>query len=288
MKLLSFRVGGVATFGALVDGRVVDMKHATGGKYADLRAVLAAGAIPELQQAAKTGGVSYAPQSIEYLPVIPNPAKIFCVGLNYKSHAEESGRGAPPWPVIFHRWAACQIGHDQPMLVPPESEQLDFEGEIAVVIGKGGRRIAQADAASHIAGYAPYNDGSVRDWQLRTNQWTPGKNFFSTGAFGPWMATRDEVGDDPDLTLITRLNGQEVQRASSKDLIFSIPHLISFCSTFIPLEPGDVLVTGTPGGVGLKREPPLWMKDGDICEVEVAPIGVLRSPIQAEKLGEFR
>lgn len=281
MKLLSFRIGTRATFGALVYGRVYDLGEALAGKYADLRAVLAADALGELPGAIGNAK-SYAPDKIEYLPVIPNPAKIFCVGLNYKAHAAEAGHEPLEVPVIFSRFAASQAGHDQPMLLPPESSDLDFEGEIAVILGKGGRRIKEADAAAHIAGYAPYNDGSIRDWQLRSLQWIPGKNFATTGAFGPWMATADELDENPDLTLITRLNGQEVQRTSSHDMIFSVPYLIAFCSTFVELEAGDVIVTGTPGGVGMMRDPKLWMKDGDVCEIEVQPIGVLRSPIKAE------
>lgn len=289
MKLLSFRVGDKTTFGALVDNRIVDLGpqsgSATAGKYADLRAAIEAGALDELKQAAATAsGASYGLDEVEYLPVIPNADKILCVGLNYKTHVDEVGRELPTTPVIFTRVSDSQVGHDQPIVLPPESVQLDFEGEIAVIIGKGGRRIKEADAASHIFGYAPYNDGSIRDWQLRSLQWTPGKNFYHTGGFGPWMMTADELGDNPDMTLVTRLNGKEVQRASSRDMIFSIPYLIAFCSTFVPLRPGDVLVTGTPGGVGVKREPQLWMKDGDVCEVELSPIGVLRNPIKAESL----
>lgn len=283
MKLLSFSVGGQATFGAVINDRIIDLGQGAGGTYADLRAAITAGALGDLEQAAANAtGPTYGLDDVEYLPVIPNPDKILCVGLNYKSHVDEVGRELPKIPVVFTRLNESQVGHNQPIILPPESNQLDFECEIAVIIGKGGRRIAEADAASHIAGYAPYNDGSIRDWQLRALQWTPGKNFYHTGGFGPWMMTADELGDDPELTLSTRLNGVEVQRASSRDMIFSIPYLIAYLSSFIPLIPGDVLVTGTPGGVGVKREPQLWMKDGDICEVELQPIGLLRSPIKAE------
>lgn len=283
MKLLSFRVGGETTFGVLAGDRVIDVKKTMAGKYADIKAVLSADALGEVQAAIGAGSpVSHALKDIEYLPVIPNPTKIFCVGLNYRSHAAESGKPPPERPFIFARWPGSQVGHDQPMLLPRESEQFDFEGEIAVIIGQGGRRIPEADGWNHVAGYAPYNDGSVRDWQFHSTQWILGKNFAATGAFGPWMITSDEVGPDPDLTLVTRLNGQEVQRAHFSDLLFSIPYLISYCSAILPLEPGDVIITGTPGGVGVARKPPLWMKDGDVCEVEVTPIGILRSPIKAD------
>jgi 2-keto-4-pentenoate hydratase/2-oxohepta-3-ene-1,7-dioic acid hydratase in catechol pathway len=165
---------------------------------------------------------------------------------------------------------------------PPETEKFDYEGEIAVIIGKAGRRIPQEQVWDHIAGYAPYNDATVRDWQGHTHQWTPGKNFYRTGGFGPWMATRDEFADNPELHLMTRLNGVEVQRATSRQMIFSIAEIVNYTSTFTALEPGDVIVTGTPGGVGARRKPPLFMKHGDVIEVEIAEIGVLRNSIENE------
>jgi 2-keto-4-pentenoate hydratase/2-oxohepta-3-ene-1,7-dioic acid hydratase in catechol pathway len=166
--------------------------------------------------------------------------------------------------------------------MPPESTRLDYEGEIAIVIGQGGRRITEADAWQHIAGYACYNDGSIRDWQTATPQWTAGKNFWRTGGFGPWMVTRDEIQDDQRMTLVTRLNGQEMQRTTTDKLIHSIPRQIAHISAFMPLAAGDVIVTGTPGGVGAKRTPPVWMKPGDVVEIEVDAIGVLRNGVRAE------
>lgn len=282
MKLLSFRHNGEASFGAVVEGGVIDFKAALDGKYEDLRAALQAGALGELEAVAKATKPHFALSAIEFMPVIPNPPKIFCIGINYKTHMEETKFDLPPKPPVFSRFANSQIGHGADMLVPPESDKFDFEGEIAVIIGKAGRRISQADSWSHIAGYAPYNDGSVRDWQRHSAQWIPGKNFYATGGFGPWMATRGEIADNADLTLITRLNGVEVQRSSSHMMIFSIPALIEYCSTFTPLEPGDVIVTGTPGGIGARREPPLFMKDGDVVEVEVPEIGTLCNPVRNE------
>lgn len=282
MKLLSFRIGGEATFGALVNGKAVDLKQALGGKYADLRAALEAGALAEVERAAQAAQDGYSLEQIEFLPVIPNPPKIICVGINYRSHMEETSGEVPPKPMIFIRVANSQLGHNQPLLVPKESTRLDYEGEIAVIIGKAGRRIAKADAWSHIAGYAPYNDGSIRDWQWHSSQWTPGKNFLRTGGFGPWMATRSDIPDNSELHLVTRVNGVEMQRGTSRQLIYGFAELIEYCSQWTELEVGDVIVTGTPGGVGDKRTPPFYMKAGDVCEIEITEIGTLRHPIKNE------
>lgn len=282
MKLLSFRIGGEDSFGALAGKKVVDLKKALGGRYVDLRAALEAAALPELERAAQSVQGGYSLDEIEFLPVIPNPPKIICLGINFKTHADETSGSLPPKPMTFVRFANSQVGHQQPILLPPESSELDYEGEIAVIIGKRGRRIAKADAYAYIAGYAPYNDGSIRDWQWHSTQWTAGKNFFRTGGFGPWMATRGEIADGATLSLATRLNGVEMQRASSDQMVFSFPELIEYLSQITELEPGDVIVSGTPGGVGAKRQPPVWMKHGDIVEVEVAEIGTLRNPIKRE------
>jgi 2-keto-4-pentenoate hydratase/2-oxohepta-3-ene-1,7-dioic acid hydratase in catechol pathway len=181
------------------------------------------------------------------------------------------------------RFAQSQIGHGQPMVCPVESDAFDFEGEIAAVIGQGGRRIAETRALEHVAGLSCYNDGSIRDWQGKTTQWTSGKNFPATGAFGPWMVTPDELPLDRVIALKTRLNGVEVQSTTTDLMIFPLAKLVSFISTFTPLEAGDVILTGTPGGVGFKRSPPLFMKDGDTVEVEVEGIGVLRNQVAKEK-----
>jgi 2-keto-4-pentenoate hydratase/2-oxohepta-3-ene-1,7-dioic acid hydratase in catechol pathway len=181
---------------------------------------------------------------------------------------------------LFIRFAESQVGHNQPIMLPPESSHLDYECEIAVIIGKAGRRISEKDSWSHIAGYAPYNDGSVRDWQRHTIQWTAGKNFSKTGGFGPWMMTRDEIKDDEELSIETRLNGTVMQHSTTKHMIFSIPVLIKYISTFTSLQPGDVIVTGTPGGVGWSKKPPRFMVPGDVVEVEIEAIGVLRNPVE--------
>lgn len=282
MKLVSFSTHQGPSFGVVRDDSVVDLGKRLDNRYADLKGLIAADALGEAAQAAQAGKGDYPLSEVTLLPVIPNPEQIFCVGLNYAEHVKETNREATEQPVIFMRLPASQVGHGQPMLLPPESRQFDYEGEIAVIIGRGGRRIAEADAWNHIAGYACYNDGSVRDWQRHTTQWGPGKNFYRTGAFGPWMVTSDEIGPNALMTLVTRLNGQEVQRATTQMLIHGIAKQIAYLSTFTPLAPGDVIVTGTPGGVGAKRNPPLFMKPGDRVEVEVDRIGVLSNPIADE------
>jgi 2-keto-4-pentenoate hydratase/2-oxohepta-3-ene-1,7-dioic acid hydratase in catechol pathway len=279
MKLISFEHQGRAGFGAVVSDGVVDLGAAMGHRHADLKALLAADALAEAAQLVATRSPDLSLAGLTLLPVIPNPDKIWCCGLNYAEHVRETQREVTEQPTFFMRFAASQVGHGQPMLRPRESTQLDYEGEIAVIIGKGGRRIAEADAAAHVAGYACYNDGSVRDWQRHTAQYGPGKNFWRTGGFGPWMVTADEIPFGSRLTLVTRLNGQEMQRATTDMLIHSIARQIAYVSTVAPLVPGDVLVTGTPGGVGSRRQPPVWMKAGDVVEVEIDRVGVLRNPV---------
>ena len=279
MKLISFERDGRAGFGAVVDGGVVDLDAALDGRYADLQALLAADALGQARSALQGRQPDFALDSVVLLPVIPNPGKIWCCGLNYGEHVRETNREITEQPTFFLRVADSQVGHGQAIVRPKESQQLDYEAEIAVIIGKPGRRIAEADAWDHIAGYSCYNDGSVRDWQLATSQWTPGKNFYRTGGFGPWMVTADQIAPDQRMSLVTRLNGQEMQRATTDMMIHSIPRQIAYISSFVPLLPGDVIVTGTPGGVGNKRNPPVFMKPGDVVEVEVDAIGVLRNTI---------
>src|SRR4030095_601302 len=239
-----------------------------------LKDLLASGRIGEIGRALAGQAADHRLAAIASLPPITHPDTLMCAGINNKSHQEETGREATQHPTIFVRVAASQMGHLQPMLRPRESTRLDYEGEIALIIGKPGRRIAKERALEHVAGFAPYNDGSVRDFQRHTTQFTPGKNFASTGGFGPWMMTPDEVGKLDDMEITTRLNGEAMQNSKAALLIFGFAELIAYCSTFAPLVAGDVIVTGTPGGVGAARNPPLFMKDGDVVEVEVKPIGV--------------
>ncbi|HMW24478.1 MAG TPA: fumarylacetoacetate hydrolase family protein [Burkholderiaceae bacterium] len=283
MKLVSFERNGRAGFGAVIDeDGVVDLGVALGGRYADLRAVLAADALDEAAAALEGQTAQFRLGEVRLLPVIPNPGKIWCCGLNYGEHVRETNREVTEQPTFFLRVADSQVGHNEPILCPPESTQVDYEAEIAVVIGKAGRRIREADAARHIAGYACYNDGSIRDWQKHTSQWVPGKNFWRTGGFGPWMVTADEIPFGSVMRLQTVLNGQVLQDATTEMMIHSIARQIAYVSTIAPLRPGDVIVTGTPGGVGARRSPPVWMKPGDVCEIVVDKIGTLRNPIAAE------
>jgi len=282
MKVLTYRLGDRKTYGVAVDGGVVDGGRRLGGRYPDLCAVIKAGALDELREATKGQPADAKLDDIAYLPVLENPDKILMIGLNYKAHREEAGRDPADHPSIFTRFADSQVGHDQPMIRPRASDRFDYEGELAVVIGKGGRHIAQADALSHVAGYSCYNDGSVRDFQRHTSQWTPGKNFVGTGAFGPWMVTADEIPDPQALELTTRLNGQVMQNSTLDLMIFPVVELIEYCSTFCNLTPGDVIVSGTPGGVGYARKPPVFMKPGDTVEVDITKIGILRNAIADE------
>lgn len=224
--------------------------------------------------------------AIEYLPVLSGRAsKIICVGLNYRDHSAESGHATQPtYPSLFARFPSSLIAHGAPLLRPPESTSLDYEGEMVAVIGKGGRRIAKEQALDHVVAYSIFNDGSVRDFQHKTAQWTVGKNFDGTGAFGPQLVTADELPPGAaGLRLQTRLNGQVLQDASTSDLVFDVATLVSVLSEAMTLNPGDIIVTGTPGGVGAARKPPIYMKAGDVCEVEIEGLGVLRNPVIDEQ-----
>jgi 2-keto-4-pentenoate hydratase/2-oxohepta-3-ene-1,7-dioic acid hydratase in catechol pathway len=221
----------------------------------------------------------FALGSVQLLSPVPNTSKIICVGLNYAKHAAEAGRPATEFPTIFQRYQQTMIAHGETLLAPRVSEQFDFEGELAVVIGKGGSHIDETDAMSHVAGYSVFNDASVRDWQFHTHQYGMGKNFERTGALGPWMLTADEVPDYRKFSLKTVLNGEVMQTGKLDELIFTIPYLISYVSKALPWLPGDVLATGTPSGIGFKRKPPIYMKPGDEIEIEISMIGTLRNGV---------
>lgn len=279
MRLLSFAADGKEWFGAARDDGIITLNDKIG--QPDLRAALAAGAMEATGRAAKDASPDRRLDDIIFLPVIPRPGKILCAGLNYRSHVAEMGRELPKQPSMFTRFADTLVGHGGAMIRPTVSDHFDFEGELALVIGKGGRHITPESALDHIAGYTCFVDGSVRDYQKFSV--TSGKNFPSTGPLGPWMVTTDEIDDPGRLTLTTRLNGQDVQHSTTDLLIYSIPQIIAFCSDFTALSPGDVIATGTPEGVGHSRKPPLWMKPGDRLEVEIDGIGVLRVDIAAEE-----
>jgi 2-keto-4-pentenoate hydratase/2-oxohepta-3-ene-1,7-dioic acid hydratase in catechol pathway len=280
VKLATVSIDGRTTWGIVEGETFFDVGAALASRYADLKAAIGSGLSGVAD--AKSAAASIPVSKVKWLPVIPNPDKILCVGLNYETHRKETGRVEVDHPTIFSRYANSQTGHLQPIVRPRVSTDLDFEGELAVIIGKAGRYIPRADAMDHVVGYSCYNDGSIRDFQRHTHQFTPGKNFPDTGAFGPWMMTPDELGPLAELKLQTRLNGEVMQEARIKQMIFDIPRQIEYCSTFTRLEPGDVIVSGTPGGVGARREPPLWMKPGDIVEIEVERLGVLRNVVADE------
>lgn len=271
MRYVSFtRPDGSASFGRLDGETVFDL----GGTYAGLKAAIAADALASLAD-----GEAFALSAVKLLPVIPDPDKILCVGLNYATHVAETGREQKEHPAIFTRYADSLIAEGDAMVRPPESVRFDYEGELAIVIGKKGRRIAPENAWDHIAGYAPFNDGSIRDWQRHNIQFTPGKTWPGTGGFGPALVTPDEVADLAGQRVQTRLNGELVQDQPISDMIWDIPTIIAYCSAFTDLNPGDVIATGTPGGVGDKRKPPLYMKAGDVVEISVGVIGTLTNPV---------
>lgn len=271
-RYISFeRPDGTRSFGRLEEDKVIDL-GATGAD-AWLKDVLAG----DLAALSSTG--EFARDAVTLLPVVPNPEKILCVGLNYATHVAETGREQKEHPAIFTRWADSLIADGAPMVRPPESERFDYEGELAVVIGKPGRRVAPEDAWDHVAGFAPFNDGSIRDWQRHNIQFTPGKTWPGTGGFGPSMVPVSDVEDLASQRVQTRVNGELVQDQPVSDMIWDIPTVIAYCSTFTDLKPGDVIASGTPGGVGDKHKPPLYLKVGDTVEVSVGVIGTLSNPV---------
>ncbi|WP_339771903.1 fumarylacetoacetate hydrolase family protein [uncultured Pseudosulfitobacter sp.] len=282
MRISSYiTADGTASYGIVQDGKLHDAGKALRATFPDLRAVMAAGALDQLKAAAETGEVLDM-ASVKLLSPLPNPDKIICIGLNYMTHINETGRDKPAKPSIFTRYPSSVVGHDVSMIRPQASGWFDFEGELAVIIGKAGRNIPEADAMAYVGGYSCFNDGSIRDYQRHTSQFWAGKNFVDSGAMGPWLVTADEMTDPAAQTMETRLNGEVVQSTPISDLAFNIPELIAYLSIVTELLPGDVIATGTPSGVGLFREPKLFMKDGDRIEVEISGIGTLSNPIRDE------
>lgn len=281
MRFAAYRDGGRDGLAASLGGAFYGLSsdHA---RYPGSLSSLVSGGLEQLLAAGQAllSGPEVDLGSVTLLPPLPSPPKIVCVGLNYADHSAESGFKVPDYPTIFGRFASSLIGHNAPIVRPLASEQLDYEGEFVAVIGKGGRNIPRERALDHVAAYSLFNDASIRDYQFKAPQWTVGKNFDDTGAFGPYLVTADELPPGcRGLRLQTRLNGQVVQSASTDDLVFDIPTLVSTLSEAFRWEPGDIIVTGTPSGVGLARKPPLWMKAGDVCEVELEGLGVLSNPI---------
>jgi 2-keto-4-pentenoate hydratase/2-oxohepta-3-ene-1,7-dioic acid hydratase in catechol pathway len=283
MRFSSFSLGEYASFGAVKDDGIVDV-----GKLLDiptLGAALRAGALPRALELAAAREPSVALDEIRYLPTVPDPEKLICIGINYGNRNAEYKDAEPPpkYPSVFMRTPGSLVGHLEPIVRPPESEQLDYEGEIALVIGKEGRRIAERDAWRHVAGLSLMNEGTVRDW-LRHSKFnvTPGKNFERSGGFGPWLVTADEFRDGQEFHLTTRVNGEVRQDDTTASLIFSFARLIAYLSSFMRLLPGDVIATGTPTGAGARFDPPKYLKAGDVVEVHVPGIGTLRNPIVDE------
>lgn len=285
MRLVSFeRTDGTHSYGT-TDGTVIlDAGARLADSYPDLRAVLAAGDLAALENS----GDALAFDAVKLLPPIPNPEKILCIGLNYLPHILESGRAKPAHPSIFTRYPASIVGHGTPIERPLASREFDYEGELALVIGVGGRHISVENAWAHIAGYACFNEGSVRDYQNHTTQFWPGKSFERSGSMGPWIVTTDEVGDIRDQTLTTRVNGNVEQNAPISDLAIGIPDLIAYASTVLTLTPGDIIVTGTPGGVGRYRKPQLFLEPGMSVEVEITNVGTLVNGVIQEPRGRMR
>jgi 2-keto-4-pentenoate hydratase/2-oxohepta-3-ene-1,7-dioic acid hydratase in catechol pathway len=287
MKLASFTVKGRESYGAVQGDKVVDLGQHFSGKHATLADFIGSSDFASRDKIVTGLKADLALNDVKLLPVIPRPEKIVCLVRNYMDHHQEvlaagMHRELSEFPPIFLRVWRSQVAHGEPIIRPKVSEQLDWEGEMALIIGKGGRHIAKEDAFKHIAGYACYNDASIREWQFHAKQIAAGKNFQGTGAFGPWMVTADEVPEPENLKLELRLNGKTEQSSNTSNLIFKIPTIVNYCSTIFDLVPGDVLVTGTPAGVGWSRKPPQFMKHGDIVEVEIEKLGILRNPVVNE------
>lgn len=286
MKIASYRVGDAEHVGIVTGEGLIDIGRRLGA--GGLRDILERGLLDKVRGLEGTAP-DHDVSAVTFLPVVPDPRHIYCIGINYLDHLKEVqaagvSRALPKHPSVFVRFPETLAGHQSPLLIPKVSDDFDYEAELAVIIGKGGRYIDEARALDYVAGYAGFNDGSVRDWQFHTTQVTPGKNFVATGGFGPWMVTADEIPDPHSLGIELVLNGRTLQSGNTRDFIFTIPKIIAYLSAFMPLQAGDVIATGTPAGVGFSRKPPVFMRPGDICEVRIEKVGVLRNPIVKEQL----
>ncbi len=284
MKFASFRARGVAGYGLVMEEGLRPVGAVFAARYPDLKAVLSAGALAQAAEAAHRNPRQPDPADVVLEPVIPNPGKILCVGVNYLEHIREMGREPPEYPVIFVRFPDTLVGGGCDIVRTRVSAEYDFEGELAFVIGRRARHVSKDEALGYVAGYSCFMDGSVRDYQRQTSQFTAGKNFPASGAFGPQLVTAEEIPDPAALHLETRLNGVVMQRAPISDMRFGVADLVAYISTFTQLEPGDVITTGTPSGVGFARKPPVWLQAGDRLEVEISRIGVLANTVVTEPL----
>lgn len=287
MRLISFLRDGHSRIGCPVDGQIVDLSIAAPALPTDLVSLLAMGpeAMQQAEQAAKSAGSEalVSVDSITYLPLIPRPPKIICIGRNYAAHAIEGGAEPPAYPEIFYRGATSLVAHNAPIIRPLCSTKLDYEAELVAIVGRTARHVAKEDGLSYVAGYSLFNDATLRDYQGKSSQWTIGKNFDNTGAFGPVFVSADELpAGATGLRIQSRLNGEIMQDATTSDFMFPVDDLIAKLSECMTLEPGDVIVTGTPAGVGYARRPPVYMKQGDLCEIEIEGIGVLSNPVVDE------
>ena len=287
MRLISFSSNGVHKIGCPSEGQVIDLSIAAPSLPTDLLSLLAMGpeGLQQAEAAAKiAGSEAYVPvDSITYLPLIARPPKIICIGRNYAAHAKEGGVEPPTYPEIFYRGATSLIAHNTPIVRPKCSDKLDYEAELVAIVGRKARHVAKADGLDYIAGYSLFNDATLRDYQRKSSQWTIGKNFDDTGAFGPEFVSADELpAGAHGLRIQSRLNGKVMQDANTADFIFPMDDLIAKLSECMTLEPGDVIVTGTPAGVGYARTPPVFMQAGDVCEIEIEGVGVLVNPVVDE------
>ena len=288
MRIVRFAREGKAALGILNRDKVVDLTSLRSGAPTDIGEVLEAygsQGLDALAAAAASAPASAtrAVDGLTFLPPVSRPGKIVCLGLNYVDHAAEGGHAKPTYPSFFYRGSSSLIGHRAPIVRPPCSTQLDYECELVAIVGRKARHVKQADALAYIAGYSCFNDATIRDYQRKTGQWTIGKNFDGTGAFGPWFVSADELPPGANgLKISTRLNGQTMQSAVTSDMLFPVAETIAILTECMTLEPGDLIVMGTPAGVGYARKPPVWMKAGDVVEVDIENIGVLSNPIADE------
>jgi 2-keto-4-pentenoate hydratase/2-oxohepta-3-ene-1,7-dioic acid hydratase in catechol pathway len=282
MAFITFQAENRISYGVVREDGVFDLGRRIGTVLPDLKSFLAARGLGILGNVPKAAVTDYATSEFTYAPVIPNPAKILCVGLNYDEHRRETGRTPTKHPAIFTRFADTLIGQHSPIVLPVNSSALDWEGELAVVMGKSAFRVSEDEALNFIAGYSVFNDATVRDWQHHTHQFTPGKNFPGTGAFGPALITPQEVGPLEEKRIETRVNGAIMQSAKLGDMIFSVAQIVAYLSGFTRLSPGDVIATGTPGGVGFKRDPQIFLRAGDRVNVTVEGIGALVNTVEPE------
>lgn len=281
MKLISYRHDGREAYGVVKDGGIVDMSARL--DHQTLKHAIAGLSVSEMERQAAAADPDVSLDDIEYMFPITSPEKIFCIGRNYRAYHEVLEDGGPKWPSIFPRFASGFAPHGEAIIRPKVSEQLDYEGEIGVIIGKPGRHIPEDKALDYVAGYTVINEGSVRDWQSKGTQNCPGKNFYRSGAIGPWMVTRDEIDDLDGLQIRTSVDGETRQDGGSDMMIFKIPFVISHISKFTLLEPGDMIATGSPGGSAIESDPPKWLKNGQSISIDIGPIGTLTNPIADEK-----